>query len=151
MKRWNMAAIVVGAFIAGEMDPAGFVFWKIAEWQLPKYKRVSLQKPSPFQTITSDRYVGESENEFAVDDTKPRAPVHTLVVPKERIPTLLEASPELLGEMLELAKKNVQEGYCRGRLPYGHQHQPQGSADRLPSAYPCPGRATDALAARLEY
>jgi histidine triad (HIT) family protein len=109
MKRWNMAAIVVGAFIAGEMDPAGFVFWKIAEWQLPKYKRVSLQKPSPFQTITSDRYVGESENAFAVDDTKPRAPVHTLVVPKERIPTLLEASPELLGEMLELAKKTARK------------------------------------------
>lgn len=43
------------------------------------------------------------------DRCAPAAPVHLLVIPKERVTSLLEASPSLLGEMLELARDTARD------------------------------------------
>lgn len=68
-------------------------------------------KPSPFENIAPERYVAESDHAFAVRDKYPQAPVHLLVIPKKRIPTILQASPELVSEMIGLAQKVAkQEG-----------------------------------------
>jgi histidine triad (HIT) family protein len=46
-----------------------------------------------------------------IRDINPQAPVHLLVIPKKRVPTLLQAPSELVGEMFELAKRVArQEG-----------------------------------------
>jgi acyl-CoA thioesterase-1 len=62
-------------------------------------------RPSPFENVSPERYVAESENAFAIRDKHPQAPVHLLVVPKKRVPTILQASPELIAEMFALAKR----------------------------------------------
>lgn len=68
-------------------------------------------KPSPWENISPERYVAESENAFVIRDRYPQAPIHLLIVPKKRVPTILQASPGLISEMLELAKRvAVQEG-----------------------------------------
>ncbi len=68
-------------------------------------------KPSPFENIAAERYIAESENAFAIRDKYPQAPVHLLIIPKKRVPTVLQASPELTAEMIMLAKKVArQEG-----------------------------------------
>lgn len=67
--------------------------------------------PSPFENVAPERYLAQSENAFAIRDQNPQAPVHILVVSKKRIPTVLHASPELVAEMVALAKKVArQEG-----------------------------------------
>ena len=68
-------------------------------------------KPSPFESIPRTQWIAESRNAYVIRDINPKAPIHLLVIPKKRVPTLLQASPELLGEMFDLAKKAaVQEG-----------------------------------------
>ena len=68
-------------------------------------------KPSPFENVSAERYIAESENAFAIRDRYPQAPVHLLIIPKKRVPTVLQASPELTAEMIMLAKKVArQEG-----------------------------------------
>jgi histidine triad (HIT) family protein len=80
------------------------IYWRVAESRLPAIKARSLAAPSPFETIPRDQWIAESADAFAVDDVDPQAPVHFLVVPKERVTTLLDAKPELLGQMLGLAR-----------------------------------------------
>jgi histidine triad (HIT) family protein len=71
-------------------------------------------KPDPFQSVARHRWIAESQNAFAIRDKNPQAPVHILIISKARVPTMLEASPVLLGEMLELARKVAeQEGVAR--------------------------------------
>lgn len=68
-------------------------------------------EPSPFERIPRSEWIAESRNAFVIRDAAPKAPVHLLVVPKQHIPTLLQASPGLLGEMMELVKTAArQEG-----------------------------------------
>lgn len=71
-------------------------------------------KPSPFEAAPREWWIAESENAFVIRDKFPQAPVHLLVIPKMRIPTMLQASPELLGEMFVLARRAAeQEGIAR--------------------------------------
>lgn len=68
-------------------------------------------KPSPFENVAPERYIAESENAFAIRDKNPQAPVHVLIIPKKRVPTILQAPPELIAEMIDLAKRVAkQEG-----------------------------------------
>ena len=68
-------------------------------------------EPSVFEAIPKSAWIAESANAYVIRDTTPKAPVHLLVIPKRRIPTLLQASPELLAEMFELVKRAArQEG-----------------------------------------
>ncbi|MBC7362533.1 MAG: histidine triad nucleotide-binding protein [Candidatus Aminicenantes bacterium] len=53
------------------------------------------------------KIVYEDEEVIAFDDIRPQAPVHTLIIPKEHIPTLKETTDEqtgLLGRILVKAK-----------------------------------------------
>ena len=66
-------------------------------------------KPSPFESIPESEWVAQSENAFVIKAKSPQAPVHLLVIPKKRIPTILQASEELIGEMFSLARKAAKE------------------------------------------
>lgn len=68
-------------------------------------------KPSPFENVGRERYLAESEHAFAIRDKHPKAPVHVLIISKARIPSLQQADPELVAEMVALAKNMArQEG-----------------------------------------
>jgi len=52
------------------------------------------------------KFVYEDESVVAVEDVNPQAPVHLLVIPREHLPSLMEATPEhsaLLGKLLTVA------------------------------------------------
>lgn len=54
------------------------------------------------------KIVYEDEEIIAFDDIRPQAPVHTLIIPKEHIPTLKEVDQEkaeLLGKILVKARE----------------------------------------------
>lgn len=104
LKNWKVWLAVLVAFGIGQLDPLGRAYLKLGEQVLPGMKAESLANPSPFENIPSEEWVGESANAFAVNDINPQAPVHMLVIPKERITTVLDASPELIAEMMELAR-----------------------------------------------
>jgi hypothetical protein len=36
LKNWRIVATVLAAFVIGQLDPVGFVYWKVAEWRLPQ-------------------------------------------------------------------------------------------------------------------
>lgn len=77
----------------------------------PERLRQLYSTPSPFESVPRTKWVAESENAYVIRDINPQAPVHLLVIPKKRVPTLLQAPPELVGEMSELAKRVArQEG-----------------------------------------
>lgn len=67
-------------------------------------------RPSSWENISPERYIAESENAFVIRDKYPQAPVHLLIIPKKRVPTILQASPELITEMLALAKRVARQG-----------------------------------------
>jgi histidine triad (HIT) family protein len=104
MTRSKVTLLVVATFVVGEMNPLGWIYWKAAEWKLPRIKAESLASPSPFESISPARWLAQSEHAFVIDTADPQAPVHMLVIPKRRVTSLLEASPDLLGEMLVLAR-----------------------------------------------
>lgn len=77
----------------------------------PKRLAALHAKPSPFENVSRDRYVAESENAFAIRDEYPQAPVYILSIPKKRVPTVIQAPPALVAEMVTLAKQAAkQEG-----------------------------------------
>lgn len=63
------------------------------------------EKPSVFESLPKTRWIAESKNAYVVHDGYPQAPKHMLVIPKKRIPTILQASPDLIGEMVILANQ----------------------------------------------
>ena len=84
-------------------------------------------EPSPFESVAHDLWIAESENAYVIRDHKPQAPVHLLVIPKRRVPTLLQAPPELLGEMLNLARTAAeQEGIARSGFRIVINTHPEG-------------------------
>lgn len=84
-------------------------------------------KPSPFEMVQQEEWLAESENAFVIRDKYPQAPVHLLIIPKKRIPTLLQAPEMLLGEMLALARRAAeQEGISREGFRVVINTHPQG-------------------------
>lgn len=56
--------------------------------------------------------VHQTENVIAFKDTRPKAPVHILIIPKEHIPTLNDVRPEhqnIMGEIFLVVKELAQE------------------------------------------
>ena len=96
-------------FLLNPPNPIRWFLYRQFYKRLPKMKAKSLAEESPFLKIPREEYVNESENAFVVKDIRPRTPIHLLVIPKERIHTILDASPELMGEMLQLAKETAQQ------------------------------------------
>ncbi len=105
--RYTLIAVV--AFAIGQLDPLGWAYWQAAGWKLPEIKAESLSGPSPFEKISPDKWIAETEHAFAIEDKYPQAPVHMLVVSKERYETILDVPPEVRGEMLNLAVRMAQE------------------------------------------
>jgi len=44
--------------------------------------------------------VYEDDDMIAINDLHPQAPTHILLIPKKHIPTIEEASPEILGKLI---------------------------------------------------
>jgi histidine triad (HIT) family protein len=109
LKNWRIVATVLAAFVIGQLDPVGFVYWKVAEWRLPQIRAESLAHATPFESIPRSKWVGETANTFAFNDINHNAPVHILIVPKKRINTVLDAPPEVVAEMVGLAVKLARE------------------------------------------
>ena len=63
------------------------------------------QSKSPFESIPKTEWVAESTHAFVIHAKSPQAPIHLLIIPKNRIPTILQAPDELITEMLSLAKR----------------------------------------------
>lgn len=108
-KSWRIWAVVLAAFAIGQFNPIGEVYWKLAEWKLPQIKAESLSKPSPFEGIPHDKWIGQTEHAFAVNDINPVAPVHFLVIPKHRYTSILETPPDIVSEMVQLGLKLARE------------------------------------------
>ncbi len=102
--------VFVVGFGIGQLDPIGGIAWRALEARLPAMKTASLAAESPFDRVPPSEWIAESPNAYAIRDTyAPTAPVHVLVVPKARIPTLLDAPSDVLGEMLDLARRVAEE------------------------------------------
>ena len=100
---WTALVLTLGCILVG---CAG-----TPRYEIPSELESLYAKPSPFESISRAQWITESRNAYVIRDVAPKAPVHLLVIPKKRIPTLLQASPQLLGEMLDLAKTvAVREG-----------------------------------------
>lgn len=84
-------------------------------------------RPTPPLWTQSDRWIAQSENVVAVRDINPQAPAHFVVLPKKKIPSLMQASPELLAEMLVLARRVAEEqGIARAGFRIVINTHPQG-------------------------
>ena len=123
------ALVFVVGLLLGQLDLMGLVVWEIIEARLPDLKADSLTRSSPFEEMPRSRWIAESERAFAIEDRyAPTAPVHLLVIPKERVTSLLEAPASLLGEMLELARDTARErGIADSGLRVIINTNPQGS------------------------
>lgn len=108
-KHWRTGLAVLGAFAIGQLNPIGYVYWKLAEWHLPEIRAESLAKPTPFESIPRNKWVGETQNTIAFDDINHNAPVHILIIPKLRYNTVLDAPAEVVAEMVGLAVKLARE------------------------------------------
>jgi len=108
MKR-ALVILAVGVLI-GQLDPLGRAIWQVVELQLPSVKERSLAEPSPYEQLDSSSWIAESPNAYVVENNHaPESPVHLLVIPKQRYPSVLETPTDLLGEMLGLARDSARE------------------------------------------
>lgn len=102
--------VFAAGLLIGELDPVGLLAWELVEARLPAVKSRSLSEPSPFEKTPRSWWIAESEHAFAIEDRyAPTAPVHLLVISKERYASLLEAPTATLGEMLDLARRLARE------------------------------------------
>lgn len=103
-------AFFVAGVVVGELDPLGWATWEVLERQLSRIKDRSVASPSPFDQMPRARWLAESEHAYVVEDLyAPTAPVHLLVIPKQRYTTVLEPPTEVLGGMLDLARSAARE------------------------------------------
>ena len=88
--------------------------------------------------------VYEDERALAFRDIKPEAPAHVLIIPKQEIPSLAQATDAdaaLLGHLLDVARRlAVQLGLVR-RISRGDQLRARRRAERRSSAPAPAGRA----------
>jgi histidine triad (HIT) family protein len=107
--RRGLLLLLTGLAI-GELGPLEWATWRIIAARLPAIKSQSLTAPSPFQSLPHSRWIAESPNAYAIEDRyDAQAPVHLLVIPKQRYTSLLEAPSDVLGEMLVLARTAAAE------------------------------------------
>jgi histidine triad (HIT) family protein len=127
MKR-ALAFFLAGLFV-GELDPIGWAVWQVLERQLPRVKQKSLAAPSPFQEMPPSTWIAESEHAYVLEDRyAPTAPIHLLVIPKQRYATILEPEVEVLGEMLDLARNAAhQQGIAESGFRVIINTNPRGS------------------------
>jgi histidine triad (HIT) family protein len=64
------------------------------------------------------RIVYEDDSVVAIEDVNPQAPVHLLVIPREHLPSLMEATPEhsaLLGKLLAVAAQLARQRHLEAK------------------------------------
>jgi len=128
----TIVVFLAGLFI-GQFDPVGWAVWRIIEARLPAMEQESVTEPSPFQEMPSSRWIAESANAYVIEDRyAPSAPVHLLVIPKERYTSVLEPPLEVLGEMLDLARRVARD---RGIAESGFQVTINTNAQGAQSVY----------------
>ena len=93
-----------------QQRPLSRIVFPLMTKTLKSIKAKAIATPlSPFQNVSPELWIAESENAYAIRDIRPRAPHHYLIIPKQRVNTLLDANAELVGEMLMLCKRVAQE------------------------------------------
>ena len=74
---------------------------------------------------TQQKWLGETKDAIAFNDINHNAPVHILVIPKQRFDTVLDAPPEIVAEMVGLAVNSSRARSASYRsigLPASHQY-----------------------------
>jgi histidine triad (HIT) family protein len=104
---FSIALILVGDFYR---PVSNLVIAQIAA-DIKARKPTLHTQPSPFEDLSELDVLAESENVMLFADINPQAPHHYLIVPKQRVYSILEASPDVMTEMMVLARDYAkQEG-----------------------------------------
>ena len=104
---FSIALILVGDFYR---PVSNLVIAQIAA-DIKARKPTLLTQPNPFEDLSELDVLAESENVMLFADINPQAPHHYLIVPKQRVYSILEASPDVMTEMMVLARDYAkQEG-----------------------------------------
>lgn len=98
------AAFFLGIVIGEFLTPVKASLFRLRKRKFVTHKTMALNRASPFLETAASSYVAESDRAFVIRDKRPRAPIHLLVIPKNRIVSILDAPADLIAEMLELAK-----------------------------------------------
>ncbi len=114
--------------VFGELaTPIKSLAFKLREKKFYTHKDLAIKKPSPFLEKPPTEYVNESERAVVIRDIKPRAPIHFLVIPKERVFSVLDAPDDLMAEMIGLAKETaIQHGISDSGFRLVINTNPQG-------------------------
>jgi histidine triad (HIT) family protein len=125
----SAAIFLVAGFLIGELDPVGWAAWRVIGERLSAMKQQSMTEPSPFDLMPPSRWIAESENAYVIEDLyAPTAPIHLLVIPKTRYTSVLDPPTEVLGEMLELARRVARErGIAESGFRITINTNPQGA------------------------
>ena len=114
--------------IFGELfTPIKSLAFKLREKKFYTHKDLAIKKPSPFLENPPRNFVNESKRAVVIRDIKPRAPIHFLVIPKERVNSILDAPDDLVAEMISLAKETaIQHGIAEPGFRLVINTNPQG-------------------------
>ena len=86
-----------------------FAAWPVHAGVTPDQLKKLYASTSPFESIPRSEWIAESRRAFVIRAKTPQAPVHLLVIPKRRVPPVLQASDALMGELMALAKRAARE------------------------------------------
>jgi histidine triad (HIT) family protein len=104
-----LLAILIALMLIAVIEqqrPVSKIIFPLLTNTLKTIREKSLAAPqSPFEKTPTSLWIAESDNAYAIKDIRPREPHHYLIIPKQRIYTMLDAEAELLGEMLILARQ----------------------------------------------
>lgn len=104
---FSIALILVGDFYR----PVSNLVIALIAADIKARKPTLLTQPSPFEDLSELDVLAESENVMLFADINTQAPQYYLVVPKQRVYSMLEASPDVMTEMMVLARDYAkQEG-----------------------------------------
>ena len=104
---FSIALILVGDFYR----PVSNLVIALIAADIKARKPTLLTQPSPFEDLSELDVLAESENVMLFADINPQAPHHYLIVPKQRVYSMLEASPDVMIDMMVLARDYAkQEG-----------------------------------------
>ena len=125
---FSIALILVGDFYR---PVSNLVIAQIAA-DIKARKPTLLTQPSPFEDLSELDVLAESENVMLFADINPQAPHHYLIVPKQRVYSILEASPDVMTEMMVLARDYAKQ---EGIADDGFRLVGNTNPERLQSVY----------------
>ncbi len=124
---YGVLFFLLGLIIGELATPIKAIGFRIREHRFYTHRDQAIKKPSPFIENLEGGYVNESARAAVIRDKKPRAPIHFLVIPKERIISILEAPEDLVAEMIQLAKATaIEHGIAESGFRLVINTNPQG-------------------------